>query len=175
MTRLEFGKPTTFDQALMRLPNIKHPLYESDTNIQHLSHTHEKILELAFLNLHRPNELADTQLEERLIPLSTEDVHLLEKSSFRRDSIPMLIVQWRYLDPLSDWGQCLPSGTYSFRWWKIAGMHPDFPGKTHKLVCIESNNVYKAKITNIRNNANSDFDIGIVSQPEIDTLINLLS
>jgi len=79
--RLRFGelRPKTFEEAIRRLPDIWHPDYRRDRSIQYLVALRET-LELTIANWSKENPLS---LERRMVPLTEEDVTLMERFSFR--------------------------------------------------------------------------------------------
>lgn len=70
--------PKDFIDAIERLPDSNHPLYNTDSAIEHLAHYRSVILPMAIT----PESY---DLEERIFELNDEELILLEQTSFKRD------------------------------------------------------------------------------------------
>lgn len=170
MTRLEFGRPVDSDQAFLRLPTNDHPLYGSDTAIEHLAHLCLTLYELQSLDL-TPEQLRQICLDDRLVSLSLEDIQLMEKVSFRRNGL-IALAQHEYIQSQNPWSLYLPSGDNGYRWWKVTDKEPDLRIAGTRFVCIESNRRYKhMHDTQWRSDSDSEFDIGLLLPDELDLLV----
>jgi hypothetical protein len=173
MIKLEFGQPQNLDQALIRLPTRKHSLYSKDKSFEHAVHFAEHVIELKIHSELYPEEFKDIDLEERLIPLENEDVIFIEREakSFIRKEPPILIAQWSRLDPDNMWGFYLPSGTEQSHWWKITDIEPALNITGHNFVSIEFNNQFISRDTEYRSGEHSKYEIGILTNQELDSLV----
>ncbi len=167
MTRLEFGQPTTPEQAILRLPEESHPDYKIAAGvIEHLVHF-RNVVE-GVLNK-EPDTIPDISLDERWIPLNLEDIKLLEKASFRRDLQNAITISWEYIPLDSKWAGMLQYDDNDYRWWQVTELLPSLKDSSLKLVCVESNSEFSGN-ENFRFNENSDFNILILTFGEFDSL-----
>lgn len=167
--RLEFGKPSTDLQAIIRLPDPDHPDYNITAGpIEHLAHLKELIEDILIKNR---EAISDLNLVDRWTPLVLEDIRLLEKVSFRRDLENSITVDWEYIRDKSNWSGFLPSmDDDEYRWWQITEMVPALSVPSAKLVCVESNSKYDRTKTDYRFNEHSEFDIFVLTPEEFDSL-----
>lgn len=92
MERRIFGQPPqTIELALANLPDERHPLLGEDETLQHLNALRE-IIEQSILHYASgapfPSRIfPPSDLEERMVPLTRDDVDLMEKLSFRRGKL----------------------------------------------------------------------------------------
>ncbi len=167
--RLEFGRPSTDLQAIIRLPDSGHPDYNIAAGpIEHLVHLKGLIEEILIKN---QEIISDLSLGYRRIPLGVEDMRLLEKVSFRRDLENSITVDWEYIPYESNWSGFLPSvDDDEYRWWQIAEMVPTLSVSSAKLVSVESNSKYHRTKTDYRFDEHSEFDIFVLTPEELDSL-----
>jgi hypothetical protein len=92
MSALEFGAPKDYSQAVLRLPVRNHPLYKTDSVIEHITHFGERLTELSILSVLDPESLENIPLEGRLIPMEFKDLSFLKSISFKRGN-PITVVE----------------------------------------------------------------------------------
>ncbi len=166
--RLEFGKPTTDLQAIIRLPDSSHPEYElHGSAIEHLVHLKELFEDILIKN---QEIISNLSLGDRWTPLALEDMKLLEEGSFRRDLENPITVDWEQIRRNNPWSDYLPSGDDEYRWWQVSEMVPALSVPSAKLVCIESNSKFHRTKTDYRFNEQSEFDIFVLTPEEFDSL-----
>jgi hypothetical protein len=178
MSRLEFGPPKDFSQAMLRLPERKHPLYEKDKVIEHLTHFGERLTELSILGGLDQESLGSLTLEERLMPVEYQDLIFLESISFKRESPPIAVVDHQYLEPGSLWGDYYLQDDDWHGWWEVNQMKPDLEIPNYKLICIMYNRYTgKARFPPQRNLLDKDdwdIEIGVLKDSELTLLKKLL-
>lgn len=161
--RLVFGQePVSFLDAWLRLPPDTHAAFSEDK-----PETDEQMMRLYNLR----DTLAETlithfkgtliPLEERMVPLTPEDVTLLERWSFRRGPQEQT-AYWATVPIGTLWGQVY-GGDSCYLHWTLGLMTPGVEDSELKLVWVgTSDNFSREQPTN--------YDIGIVTTTEWEEL-----
>jgi hypothetical protein len=174
MPRLEFGETTNPLQAMVRLPERSHPLYGSaDGNpFEHLAHTRERLFD--WVNAWAYDSISELSIEERSIPLNVADMVLMSQAmSFKRNfEKPQTTIPWGYYNAIegNPWFNFYPSGDDNYLWWQISIMTPGFNLSQYSLHSIETNNTFRIKDNAVRFDDQSDFDLVLVTNEEIEML-----
>jgi len=166
-SHLTFGKPETVEQALLRLPDRTHPLYEKDQVIEHLAHFKEWFIE-TYLQI-MGGRLA--RLDNRFAPLTVEEIIIMKNLSFARDKV-LFTANWNFVPKtLYPWYKLYPTEDNEYRWWQVSEMLPQ-PKLPHgiKLVAIETNKEFNLNQTGWRLNDQSDFEVGFTESAELKLL-----
>lgn len=178
MSPLEFGAPRDFSQAMLRLPEGSHPLYETDDVIEHLTHFGERLTELSILGVLDQESLGNLPLEERTIPIELEDLYFLESISFKRSLSLITMAEHEYIERGSVWGDYYLQDDEDHGWWEIYQMKPDLEILNHKLICIMYNKyIGSAGFPPQRSRLdkdNWDIEIGVLKDSELILLTQLL-
>jgi len=174
---LVFGKPATVEQALLRLPDGRHPEYGKDEGgpIEHLVHFQEHLVEmLSEVQEQGLEYLLNSGIDIRNIPLELEDIKLLERYSFRRDMDNSVTIQVEYIPEDNVWSLYLPSGDDEYRWWQISKLIPPLGIPSVELLCIEMNSKYIPEETSFRFDDDSEFEVFLLTTEELNSLYQLL-
>lgn len=171
MTRLEFGTPQTADQALFRLPTRRHPLYSQDEVFEHATHFGERLVELHVLSKLDPDNFQGLDLEQRLIPLTSADILFIEKISFRRKHPVVAEAQWEFIRQENEWSLFLPAGDDAYKHWEVCEFTPDLEIEGLKLISVEFNPQFCPDVVYRHMDKHSEFEVGILKQKEIDSLV----
>ena len=175
---LEFGRPKTFSQAWVRIPDRSYPEYgEKDGNpYEHVAHLKERLFELFYI--WAEGNFGKLSLEQRMIPLNTDDLRLLfQVNSFYRNLDRSFTEDWSCIpgDSNNPWKDVLPYGPDDgYRWWQIMHLDPDVKLGSYRLFCIEMNSVFRLKRTEVRFDENSEFELVLATKKEIDNLKQLI-
>ena len=169
METLRFGRPESFEQAILRLPNTDHPEYKIiDGPIQNLNYLKETLES----TLKRYEQERTFALEDRLVSLNLEDIKLMETISFKRQAEGSNIVQWEYMRPENMWSQIYPCTDDDYRWWRVTRMVPEFDSEGGLiLIGIETNATFSTRDIFRHDGAKSEYDIGFVIPSEFDALV----
>ena len=174
---LAFGKPTTVEQALSRLPDRTHSEYGKVVggSIEHLVHFRERLTELQNeLQMHGPDYLHNTSLDARNIPLELEDIKLLERYSFRRDLANSVVIQMEYVPEDNEWSLYLPNGDEEYKWWQISKLIPSLNFPSVELISVEMNSKSIYEEINYLSDEDSEFEIFLLTAGELNSLYQLL-
>ena len=135
--RLEFGKPQSPLQAIIRIPDRSHPEYDKDGGpFEHVAHFGETLANI----IRKILDGEDIPLEGRWIPLEIEDMKLLrDVSSFTCEQEPILTTYWGTISQESVWGrEYFPTRDNSYRWRQVSKMNPRLDMKGFELICVET-------------------------------------
>ena len=123
-------------------------------------------------------EFKELSLEDRMIPLETDDLRLLfQVNSFRRNlENEVFTKDWVRIPEESDnhWAYVLPTGYENYFWWQITHFDPDVKLGEYRLFCIEMNKTYKREKSITRFDEQSEFELVFATEEEISSLKNLL-
>lgn len=170
---LEFGNPRTIESALSRIPGRDHPQYSIQCGAyEHCTHVKEHLYKI--INY----DLAQLSLEDRMIPLVTEDMRLLfQLNSLKRNLDTASTFRWSSIefDENETWTTLLPVGDDNYRWWQITEIMPGVSVEGYKLISIEMNSRFESSSDDIRLDDRSEFELVVVRNDELDRLISLLT
>ena len=173
---VEFGRPKTFPDALIRVPDRNDPEYNSVDGgpYEHCAHFREYLTETWSSVVAKTKPLKDIPLEGRMVPMETDDLKLLfQVNSFYRDlNNDVYTRDWAHIPKGLDtpWQDLLPEGTDEYRWWQITHFTPDIKLGWYRLYCIEMNNQFETKRTSVRFDENSEFEFVFATKSEIGLL-----
>lgn len=169
--KVVFGRPETNIQALARLPQNNHPEKRIRLDIAELAHLRVNLINTNDQIVVKERPL----LENRIATLSIESFKLMEKVSFRRGD--KLLTAWKSIPGnLSSWGEIFfPEGAEDdCIWWQICELYPKFVLPNNwKFISIETHPRFGFK--DYRSDDESRFDIGLVTNEELQVLIEYLS
>lgn len=155
--RLLFGKPTTFQEAILRLPPDNHPRMGKDESITRLYAFKTALSEISNSDHHN--------LENRMIPLTRNDLALLERVSFKRGVVE-ITVSWTTAG--GTWALIYGNTNSDYRHFEVARMDPPYPDPNFILVCIQTNSSFT------KNPESIEYDVGLITPPELKSLKNSL-
>ena len=170
---LEFGRPTSPEQALTRIPDGSHPNFQDPENedVPYQAVAHFREFVEGFVKMCESGEAARTILEDRMEPMETDDLRLLfQLDSFYRDLKTSSTYEWSAINPESQWAYYFPSGDGDYRWWQITALDPDVRCGPYRLYCIEINSRFFPIDSKVRFDDNSEFEMMFATEEEINSL-----
>lgn len=176
---LEFERPKSPIDAWMRLPDRTHPEYgKLDGNpYEHVAHFKERLFELVDIWL--SGKMGKLLLEERMIPLETDDLKLIFQvnSFYRKTGSEIFRAEWVHIPDEGEnpWIDVLPIGDDNYRWWQITTLDPELELGNYRLFCIEMNDQFIdiEKKTEVRFDEHSEFEMVLATAEELDELKGL--
>ncbi len=166
MARIEFGRPTDFYQAVMRLPNTDHPDYGVDQQIERLAHLKDR-LESPLVG----------PLEERMVPLDIEDVALMERWSFVLGK-PEEVFPWTRVGSSSSWAPLFYRDENEYGYFTIWFPEPRLETQNgwEKLLCVAENRSFDVPTDRVLllSDPETELNLGIVNRDEYDDLLKAL-
>lgn len=168
---LEFGRPTTTDQALIRIPNdwadgvfADGPMNAHNDGL--------KTLIREFAAMGTGELLGDIFIMFRMVDMTVDDMRILHRAnSFYRDVENAFIADWEKIGSECDpWAIVLPHGVGGNRWWQIGTFQPDVRFGSYRLYYIETNEEFSVGRTKTRFDENSEFLVGFATEVEIASL-----
>ena len=169
---LEFGRPLSSPQALIRLPGREHADYPIDGGpVEHVAHFKEWVLEM--FSKYMNNGFENIPIGDRSIPLNAADLrYIFGQNSYWQNREDVYTQNWAYVeeDETNPWCEIVPLGDDEHRWWQISSFTPDTEFGDHKLYCVEMNSRFKQKDTKIRLDEFSDIEIVFATEKEIEAL-----
>lgn len=149
-----------FQDAIFSLREDPH-LVSSDERLKHL-HGLKLTLEETLKDLGN----AEMTLEKRMVPLTLEDMKLLEPLVFQRGKV-IKEAFWATMKDNNVWSKIYASRDQAYQGWKISLLSTNIGDKEHFLISIETNSSYTGKSEPLLN-------IGVVSKVELEVLVENL-
>lgn len=161
---VESKHPSSYEEGILRLIPPDDPQTKTDATLAGLSYLRKKLEEV--------NEEDKVILLDRVIQLTPEEIHLLEKDGFRRGR-KLFHANWATPAIDTEWAELyeLTSDNYDDKYanWVVTEMIPDYPdANKYKLICIKTNPDYGVEYW--EENINSRYDIGLVTPEELNEL-----
>lgn len=160
---IQFGKhPPSYAEGILRLTPPDDPRIKTDTALAGLSYLRKKLEEVK----------EKTPLQDRMTQLTPEEIHLMEENGFKRGR-QLFFANWAFPAIETEWaelyGLTLVNYDDKYANWVVTEMIPDYPDTNeYKLVCIKTNPDYGVEYW--EENENSRYDIGLVTQEELNQL-----